>query len=277
MKIAEALQKAKEGAKKEQLLRKHRKSNSLTGDFETELMYASWFNLASAYEANEMYEDAIKAYNFLVKQRRHPLTGRLRINMGNIYYSQQDYSSAIKMYKMALDQIKKGEQTIAHNIRRNIGNAFFRLGKMRDAVKSYEEVMDAAPDIQTGFNLLVCHLALGDVDNMKKDFIRLIEIPLGGGKFPSEDAEDAIAAIDSDEAKKRPVHSGSGDRLKCELSKRIKEAHHLLLAAARLIAPLLDVGNWAYGYEWVCNALKDRHEQLAVQMELEQIFSCLLL
>ena len=32
-------------------------------------------------------------------------SGRLRVNMGNIYYEQRKYPQAIKMYRMALDQI----------------------------------------------------------------------------------------------------------------------------------------------------------------------------
>ncbi len=31
--------------------------------------------------------------------------GRLRVNMGNVYYEQKKYPLAIKNYRMALDQI----------------------------------------------------------------------------------------------------------------------------------------------------------------------------
>ena len=33
------------------------------------------------------------------------LLGRLRVNMGNIYVKQKKYPQAVKMYRMALDQI----------------------------------------------------------------------------------------------------------------------------------------------------------------------------
>ena len=33
-------------------------------------------------------------------------TGRLRVNMGNIYFEQKKYPQAVKMYRMALDQIQ---------------------------------------------------------------------------------------------------------------------------------------------------------------------------
>lgn len=32
--------------------------------------------------------------------------GRLRVNMGNIYFEQKKYPQAVKMYRMALDQIQ---------------------------------------------------------------------------------------------------------------------------------------------------------------------------
>lgn len=31
------------------------------------------------------------------------MAGRIRVNMGNIYFNQQKYAAAVKMYKMALD------------------------------------------------------------------------------------------------------------------------------------------------------------------------------
>ena len=48
--------------------------------------------------------------------------------MGNIYYEQKKYSAAIKMYRMALDQIPNTGREIRYKIMRNIGNAFVRLG-----------------------------------------------------------------------------------------------------------------------------------------------------
>ena len=40
-----------------------------------------------------------------MKNRAFPQSGRLRVNMGNIYFEQKKHSTAIKMYRMALDQI----------------------------------------------------------------------------------------------------------------------------------------------------------------------------
>ena len=41
-----------------------------------------------------------------MKNKAYPQSGRLRVNMGNIYFEQKKYTSAIKMYRMALDQVR---------------------------------------------------------------------------------------------------------------------------------------------------------------------------
>jgi hypothetical protein len=40
---------------------------------------------------------------------RLTLLARLRINIGNIYFEQKKYLQAIKMYRMALDQIPNAQ------------------------------------------------------------------------------------------------------------------------------------------------------------------------
>jgi hypothetical protein len=41
----------------------------------------------------------------IVRNKDYPQSGWLRVNMGNIYLEQKKYPTAIKMYRMALDQI----------------------------------------------------------------------------------------------------------------------------------------------------------------------------
>ena len=84
-KLEEALESAKEGTKKEQLLRKHRKENSLSVNSEAELMYSTWFNLATAYKANNMPNEAMETYAYFAKQQCNLFTSRHHVNMCNIY------------------------------------------------------------------------------------------------------------------------------------------------------------------------------------------------
>ena len=49
--------------------------------------------------------------------------------MGNIYFEQHKYPSAIKMYRMALDQVPLTSRSVRSKILRNIGVAFMRVGQ----------------------------------------------------------------------------------------------------------------------------------------------------
>lgn len=49
---------------------------------------------------------ALETYSVLVRNKQqYANSGRLRVNMGNIYYTQKKYPAAIKMYRMAVDQV----------------------------------------------------------------------------------------------------------------------------------------------------------------------------
>ena len=101
-----ALDKAKEASKKERALTRHRETNGLAEHINTELGYAVALHLAATYHQNDMHDEALQAYQVIVRNKlQFPQGGWLRVNMGNIYYQQQKYSQAIKMYRMALDQL----------------------------------------------------------------------------------------------------------------------------------------------------------------------------
>ncbi len=123
-----------------------------------------------------MYMEALNTYSLIVKNRQYAQSGRLRVNMGNIYYEQKKYSAAIKMYRMALDQIPNTGREIRYKIMRNIGNAFVRLGQFQDAIASYEQIMEGSADLQTGFNLVLCYYALGDKDRQRRGFTRFLSV-----------------------------------------------------------------------------------------------------
>ena len=65
----------------------------------------------------------------IVKNKQFAHAGRLRVNMGNIHFEQQKYTSAIKMYRMALDQIPNTAKEIRLKVMRNIGTSFVRMGQ----------------------------------------------------------------------------------------------------------------------------------------------------
>jgi intraflagellar transport protein 88 len=100
-----ALDKAKEAGKKERQLAKQREQLNLGDQATFDLTYLVLFNLATQYQNNQMYQEALNSYGVIVKNKLFSQSGRLRVNMGNIFFEQGKYSQAIKMYRMALDQI----------------------------------------------------------------------------------------------------------------------------------------------------------------------------
>lgn len=118
--------------------------------------------------------------------------GRLRVNMGNIYFKMGQYAKAIKFYRMALDQVhpKLAERTVlpllcctvhiffyqvanTHKsmrikIMHNIGILFVKMGQYSDACTSFEWIMSEQPDFKTGLHLVLCYYALGDKDRTRK-------------------------------------------------------------------------------------------------------------
>ena len=62
-------------------------------------------NVACQYTNAGNYTEALNIYNILTKNKIFQLSGRLKTNIGNIHFKQKQYLKAIKMYRMALDQI----------------------------------------------------------------------------------------------------------------------------------------------------------------------------
>ena len=100
-----ALEKAKDSGKKERQVAKQRETANAGEQPNLDLTYCVLFNLANQYYSNKLYQEALNTYAVIVKNKAFNQSGRLRVNMGNIFFEQQNYTQAIKMYRMALDQI----------------------------------------------------------------------------------------------------------------------------------------------------------------------------
>ena len=84
----------------------------------------------------------------------------------------------------------------------NIGIAFVKLGQYSDAITSFEHIMGEEPNFRTGFNLILCHYAMGDREKMKHTFQKLLTVDL---KIDDEDKYMASSVRQS------PVNWGEGD------------------------------------------------------------------
>jgi len=239
-----ALERAKDAGKKERHLCKQREQSQLADQINIDLTYSVCFNLAHQYHKNKMYTEALNTYSQIVKNKQFSQSGRLRVNMGNIFFEQKKFPNAIKMYRMALDQIPNTAREIRFKIMRNIGNAFVRMGQYQDAMQTYETVMESAPDAPTGFNLVVCYHALGDKEKMKKAFLRQLTLQTPEeAQAEEEDVQDAAA-------------DSSHDGLRDELRQRQNKVNKFILVAAKLIAPTIDrTSGQNQGYDWVVEQL----------------------
>lgn len=94
--------------------------------------------------------------------------------MGNIYYNQQKYQAAIKMYKMALDILPSTSKEMRFKITKNIGHAYIKLGQYQDAITHYEQILKGSPDHKTAYNLIICLYTTGDKMRMKDCFTSMI-------------------------------------------------------------------------------------------------------
>lgn len=257
-----ALEKAKDAGKKERHISKRREQLELSEQINLDLTYSVLLNLANQYHANKMYQEALNSYSVIVKNKLFNQAGRLRVNMGNIYFEQEKYQQAIKMYRMALDQISNANRNFRLRIIRNIGISFVKMGQYSDAITSFESVMDMSPDYQTGYNLALAYFALGDKERLKKAFLRLISIP-------HQIIEQEDAAIPS--AKHDPIEDHAvfnEDSLRSMARERKQQAKHFIILAAKLIAPNIE-GSFSDGYSWVVETLKgSSNADMAAELEI---------
>uniref|UniRef100_A0A0G4I5A1 Uncharacterized protein n=2 Tax=Chromera velia TaxID=505693 RepID=A0A0G4I5A1_9ALVE len=258
-----ALEKAKEAMKKERQLCRQREMNNMLESINIDLTYSVAFNAANQHQAIGNWQEALTTYSSIVKNKQYPHSGRLRVNMGNIYFQQQKYPTAIKMYRMALDQIPSTGKETRFKIMRNVGLAFFRMGQFPDAVDSYETIMSNYPDVKTGFNLLLCYFALGDREKMKHGFMKMLGAmgtewsglmgAAGGGNGEGEDetqSEEGPATFQEDDEGERVE-----DPLKEEMRTKRREAMRLIANGAKLIAPVIE-NSPVGGFEWVIECLR---------------------
>lgn len=116
--------------------------------------------------------------------------------MGNIYYNQQKYTAAIKMYKMALDILPSTSKEMRYKITKNIGHAHVKLGEFQNAISNYEHILKGTPDHKTAYNLIICLYGAGDKLRMKDCFTSMITNPVEEDNDEEEEDPNGMIAID---------------------------------------------------------------------------------
>ncbi|PAA49320.1 hypothetical protein BOX15_Mlig014944g2 [Macrostomum lignano] len=245
-----ALQKAKEAAKKEKDLLRKREDLSSTDQANMDLTYMVLFNLANQYQANDMYQEALNAYQAIVKNKMFAHAGRLKVNMGNIYFRQKQFAKAIKFYRMALDQIPNTHKSLRIKIMQNIGIAFIKMGQVHDAITSFEHIMQEQPDFKTGFNLLLCYYTINERNMMKMAFTKMLSVDLKLG-----DPDRYTLAPNSDRQTELIQEVIRNDDLRKVEMEREQDAERRIKMAAKIIAPVIEE-TFSDGYDWCIDQVK---------------------
>ncbi len=229
------MDRAKEASTKERSLIRLREQAGLSESHNLDLTFSVLFNLANQYAASEMYSEALNTYQVITKNRMFTNAGRLRVNMGNIYFKLGQYAKAIKFYRMALDQVPNTHKSMRIKVMHNIGVLFVKMAQYSDACTSFEWIMSEQPDFKTGLHLVLCYYALGDKDRTKKGFQQLLEVP---HEFADDEDKYNASASDEDPQSNLILEAIRNDRLRRIERAKKHEAEYSILMAAKLIAPV---------------------------------------
>jgi len=124
-------------------------------------------------DSKNIYQDILKLENYYSLAIQHH---RIRVNLGNILFQQGNYKSAITEYKKAIDKVSKDNKELRANIMKNIALTHIKMGNYSDAIEVYVDALKLNPDIRTAMNLLLCHLAVGDIENTKNVFNVMLDV-----------------------------------------------------------------------------------------------------
>ncbi|XP_041354058.1 intraflagellar transport protein 88 homolog isoform X2 [Gigantopelta aegis] len=259
-----ALEKAKEAGRKERVLVRQREQLSMGDQINLDLTYSVLFNLANQYAANEMFQEALNTYQVIVKNRMFNNAGRLKVNMGNIYFRQKNFPKAIKYYRMALDQVPNTHKEMRTKIMQNIGIVFVKMGQYTDAITSFEHIMSESPSFKTGFNLILCYFALGDRDKMRRAFQKLLTVDL------KIDDEDKYLAHGEDKQYNLVLEIIKNDALRMIEREKKYEAEHCIKTAAKIISPAIEA-TFSQGYDWCIDQVKNsQYLDLSHDLEIDK-------
>jgi len=171
-----ALEQGKEAIKKERALVRFLEEKELTDTMlNTDLTFAVQFHLGDVLSRNGLLSEALTVYQTMLKDKSFQSVARVRVNMGNVHFERGEYAKAIRMWRMAVDQLPNTSRELRGQVQRNIALAFVRAGQLGDALQQFEQAMEHAPSHVAGYNLVVCAYAAGDRERMKAAFQMLMQ------------------------------------------------------------------------------------------------------
>eukprot|EP00768_Dysnectes_brevis_P006496 gnl/Dysnectes_brevis/5141_a7259_368.p1 GENE.gnl/Dysnectes_brevis/5141_a7259_368~~gnl/Dysnectes_brevis/5141_a7259_368.p1 ORF type:complete len:767 (+),score=289.72 gnl/Dysnectes_brevis/5141_a7259_368:66-2366(+) len=277
-----ALSKVREAVRREKQLRRIREAHNQRDQISPDLTVCVWFHLGMAQQAAGQLDAALSTYERIVRSVHQQTAASVRLNMGAIHFHQGKYASAIKMYRMALDQTPPEFSSLRQRIVRALSLATVKLGRWQDAVDAIEDTSDEKTGFDALFTLVICHYALGNQRAMLAVFGRLLDASVlsspdaqhGGGilDFPEEDAP-APGLLDDEQ-------QGEEDRLLLDdlarsQASQARSQRVRILQASRLLAPVV-CWSEAAGYDRISEVLERRgHSDLSRQLQMSKALSLL--
>ncbi|CAF3973646.1 unnamed protein product, partial [Rotaria magnacalcarata] len=264
-----ALEKSEEAVRNEKSLNRYREEQNL-GESDLSLTGFVILHCANMLAKCGMNSEAMNQYNLILKNKLLPVPSRLRINIGNIFLRSKQYAKALKMYRMALDQIPEQNADLKFKVRENIAATHILLVQYAEAAQAYESIMQERPNYRSGLNLLLCYHTLGQRDKTRKAFTDLLKIP-----FLSSD-DDYQASIDKDDKQGNLVLEATrDDRLRQFERKRRRFAEHVIVTAAKIVGNNSD-GDFVGGYEWCIEQVRNStYLELASGLEIQKAIAYL--
>lgn len=262
--LSSALNKAKEASSLDRTLLRLRDQNGGSAYHNFDITFSVLFNLANVYAKNKMFAEALNTYTMMTKNKMFPNVSRLKLNMGNIYFQLGHYSKALKMYRMASDQVPKNQKELRLKINHNLGVLLIKMGQYADAAANFELIMADRSDLKGGLHLILCYYALGDAEKIKRAFHQMLAVEM--------DLEDDLKITT---VFTNPSHQYILDLIKSDSyfvleSKQKQLAKRNILMAANLIASIIEE-NFNEGYTWCVEIIKNSHYAvLANELELNK-------
>jgi intraflagellar transport protein 88 len=184
------LELAKEAANKEKALMKLKEQAGSNEGHDWDITFAVLFNLGTQYEEAEMYTEALTTYTAISKNKLLVHGPKVKINVGNIYFKQGHPTKAIKMYRMAMDQLNNTHKDLRLKLMHNMGIIFLKMEHPADAAASFEYIMQEKASFKTGLHLVVANFMAGDSEKIKRSFQDLLQVPID-----YDEDEDKYSAI----------------------------------------------------------------------------------
>jgi intraflagellar transport protein 88 len=202
------------------------------GDFK-QIRSTVLMQLADAYKASGMWEDALHRYQRLLKDREFPHQQMIYLEMGNIAMAQQKYEEAVKHYEMGINHLKTDMNRLMARFNHCCGIAQIHLGEYHKALSSFETALRQDPSNKIGYNLVLCHSILSSQDELRDAFSRLVDVR----------PQTSIAELSDSDVLGSHLHVERRDQVR------------LVMLASRLVASKNE-DEWQESFEFVFQRLK---------------------